>query len=108
MKLHELLAYEKGVRKRSQTEMTEAHRQSADERGSAGLVKRSEPAEDGGLQYPTERVPVTVRYPDAIRRFSEAWAAEVDVVGRKDRANLTALADVEVDGRVLLGGVPAT
>jgi hypothetical protein len=108
MKLHELLAFEKGVRKRSQAEMTEAHRQSADERLCSGLVKRYEPAEDGGVQYPTERVPVTVRFSEAIRRFSDAWAAEVDVVSRKDRANLTALADVEVEGRALLSGVPAT
>ena len=108
MKLHELLAFEKGVRKRSQAEMTEAHRQTADERLCSGLVKRYEPAEEGGIQYPSERVPVTTRYQDAMRRFGEAWAAEVDVVSRKDRANLSALADVEVGGETLLGGAPAT
>jgi len=108
MKLHELLAFEKSVRKRSQTEMTEAHRQSADERLCSGLVKRYEAGQDGGIQYPTERVPVNTRYQDAIRRFSEAWTAEVDVVGRKDRANRTAAADVQVDGRTLLADVPAT
>lgn len=108
MKLHQLLAFEKDARKRAQTEMTEVHRASGEEKLLQGVTKRYQPVEEGGTQYPPERSPVNLRHQDAIKRFRAAWCEESDIVARKDFANVHALADIVVDGEVLLRGVPAT
>lgn len=108
MKLHELLAFEKDARKRTQAELTEVHRASSEDKLMLGVAKRYEPVEEGGMQYPPERSPVSLRHQDAIQRFRAAWVEESDIVARKDHANLGAIADVIVDGVVVLSGAPAT
>lgn len=108
MKLHQLLAFEKDARKRAQTDMTEVHRVSSEDKLLQGVSKRYQPLEEGGMQYPSERSPVTLRWDDAVRRFRTAWGEEADVVARKDVTNRGAIADVVVEGQTLLRDVPAT
>jgi len=108
MKLHQLLAFEKDVRKRAQAEITQIHRDTQQENLFHGVHKRYEPVAEGGYPYPDEKSPVTLRVEDAIARFRAAWIEETDVVERKDRANTGATADVVIDGVTLAVNVPAT
>ncbi len=109
MKLHQLLAFEKDVRKRTQATMTEVHRDSANEARMKGVHKTYKPLEEGGVRYPDEGSPVALKAEDAIERFREAWMEEAEIVERKDRANLEARADILVfGGQVVAQGLPAT
>lgn len=108
MKLHQLLAFEKDVRKRTQLAMTEVHRESKNDALMSGVSKRYVPADEAGMRYPDERKHVQLTATDAIDRFTEAWSEEVEVVSRKDWANLEARADLVVDGEALGRAIPAT
>ncbi len=108
MLLHQLLAIEKGTRQRSTEGVTELHRQTQQPALLQGTHRQYTPLLDGGTQYPDEVSPVTVRYLEAIRYHNELWAEAVELQSRKDRTNQHAMANVEVDGRTLLVGVPAT
>lgn len=108
MKLHELLAFERDTRKRTQAGMTEIHRLSAEQKMMTGLEGRYESMREDGVDYPNESVPVHLNWREAFTRFYAAWCEEADLVRRKDVANCVARADIVVDGHVLAEGVPAT
>lgn len=108
MKLHQLLAIEKGVRKRVTEGITEQHRITQDPRLLGGIAKTYKPKDENGQRYPDEVSPVTVRYREALDIANALWAEAVNVEARKDQANLTALARVSVNDLEILPPVPAT
>lgn len=108
MKLHQLLAFEKDVRKRTQAVITEIHRDTQNDKLFHGVHKHYEPIAEGGYPYPDEKSPVTIRHGEALKRFCESWIEETDIVERKDKANIEARADVIVDNVTIALNVPAT
>lgn len=104
--LHQLLAFEREIRKRTQRELTELHRDVATEALVSGVTKTYKPLAEDGVVFPAENKPVNLRYEDAIQRFRVAWIEECEVVDRKEEANTRARADVLVDDIVIARGVP--
>lgn len=110
MKLHELLAFERATRKRTQEEITNLLRDSSKAPLVEGVEKRYEPIVEDGLRFNPEIKPVQIRADDAIARFRVAWLEETEIVGRKEMANTSARGRVTLgDESMNIGGeVPAT
>ncbi len=107
-KLNQILAVEKGVKVRTYSALTEMHKAAQANALFQGFSKTYTPvAEDGHPQAPqTQKV-----QKNAEEMFAEAQRVLTDlfdVTATKDWANQTARADLIIDGKVILSGVPAT
>jgi hypothetical protein len=107
-KLNQIIAIEKGVKTGAFGALTEAHQQLQKSALLAGISRTYRPRDEEGEQLPPEATRVQLRAEDAIRTVSAALAELFDVTATKDWANTQAKADIVVDGRTLIGGVPAT
>jgi hypothetical protein len=74
----------------------------------AGLTRTWSPADDEGPVYQDESKKVIHRVPDVIASARSAWARVMDVEATRDFANMSATADVVVDGVILIQGAPVT
>lgn len=74
----------------------------------AGLTQRYRPAEEGGTQLPddTQRVQHTV--PEVLEKFRAPNERLLDLIMTNETANMSAQADIEIDGDVILESVPVT
>src|SRR4029079_13612726 len=64
--------------------------------------------DETGETQPPENKLVQVKVKELVQRISRDLAEMFDVVATQDWANCQAHADVEVDGRKILSGVPVT
>jgi hypothetical protein len=109
-KLHEVLAIEKGERARVQKSLTDLHRAASTEGLYNGLARTYKPAVDGGEELPPESQIVQVRAVDALRKEADLLAPLWDIIAAKDWTNASgdAVANIVVDGDVLIDGVPVS
>lgn len=106
--LHQVLALEPGVRARSDKSLTDLHRRLGKDQLLTGLTRVYEPRDAEGERLPGESTKVQVKADEALTVAAEAFTNIFDVVATKDFGNLEAIADVVVDGEVLVQGAPAT
>ena len=107
-KLNQIIALEKGVKSRSFQELTEAHHAVQKQALLAGIARTYQPKDEEGEQLPPESTRVQVKTEEVLRRTAATLTRLFDVTATKDWANCTARADVVVDGRTLVEGVPVT
>ncbi|HEX7733233.1 MAG TPA: hypothetical protein VF458_00165 [Ktedonobacteraceae bacterium] len=107
-KLNQIIAVEKNVKSRALQDLTEAHHSLQKTPLLAGISRTYRPKDEEGEQLPPESTKVQVKSEEVIRKTSETLSKLFDVVATKDWANCQAKADVVVDGKTLLTGVPAT
>jgi len=107
-KLNQLIAVEKGVRSKTTRELTEAHRLSQNADVLSGVTRTYQPRDDDGERLPGESTLVQVTVEDLNERVRKTLTRLFDVTATKDRANTVAVANVKVDGQVLLADVPVT
>jgi hypothetical protein len=107
-KLNQIIAIEKGVKTGAFQTLTEAHQQVQKAALLSGISRTYRPKDDEGEQLPPESTRVQVRAEDVIRTVTAALTELFDTTATKDWANTQAKADVVVDGRTILTGVPAT
>lgn len=107
-KLNQILAIEKGVKTRVYAEFTELHKSTQKPAVMNGFHKSYQPREDGGETHPPESQKVQLDYQGVIGRVAEALTELFDVTATKDWTNCLTKADVIVDGKAILEGVPAT
>jgi hypothetical protein len=107
-RLNQIIAVEKGIKTRSHTELTEAHHALQKPALLAGIARTYRPRDEEGEQLPPEATRVQLRSEEVIRKTTEILAELFDVTATKDYTNCKARADVVVDGKVLLTGVPVT
>lgn len=107
-RLNQIIAVEKGVKSRSYAELTDAHQAVQKTALLAGISRTYQPKDEDGEQYPPESTRVQVRSEEVLRQAATTLTRLFDVTATKDWANCEARADVRIDGRVLLAGVPAT
>lgn len=107
-KLNQILAIEKGIKTRVYAEFTELHQSTQKPALMNGFHKSYQPRDEDGETYPSESQKVQHNAGEVMERVAKSLTELFDITASKDWANCTAKADVIIDGRTLLSGVPAT
>ena len=107
-RLNQIIAVEKGIKSRSQKELTEAHHALQKPALLAGIARTYRPKDEEGEPLPPEATKVQMKAEEIIRRTCDILAELFDVTATKDYTNCKARADVVVDGKPLLRDVPVT
>jgi hypothetical protein len=107
-KLNQIIALQAGKKAQAKETLTQAYHQIKKPDLLSGLVRTYQPRDEGGEPQPDERKMVQVKVNDLIARVVRDLTDMLDVVSTQDWANCQAKADVVVDGRKLLDGVPVT
>jgi hypothetical protein len=107
-KLNQIIALQAGKKSRAKEALTEAYHLLKKPELLGGLVRTYQPRDENGEPQPDERKQVQVKVNEVIGRVTGDLAEMFDVVATQDWANCQARADVVVDGRKLLQGVPVT
>ncbi|AWS47552.1 hypothetical protein [Streptosporangium sp. 'caverna'] len=107
-KLNQILAVEKGVKSDTQRKVTDAYHVIQKLPLLSGLSRTYQPIDDEGESLPPESTRVQVKADDVLRDVGKTLTRLFDVTATKDWTNTVARADVVVDGRTLLEGVPVT
>jgi hypothetical protein len=105
-KLNQIVAIEKGVKSRVYGEITEMHKLSQKPDLFSGFSKQYRKKDEEGEDYPPEQKRVQMLADEHLARAAKLLTELFDVTAAKDWANCHAVADVEVDGQVLIGGAP--
>jgi hypothetical protein len=108
MKLHQLLAIEKGEKTRSYASMTSLHKASQKPALYDGFAKTYEPLSEDDQRLPSERKKVQLNGESVLSGVRKSLGRYWGLVMSKDVANQVAQADVEVNGITLLRGAPPT
>ena len=107
-KLNQIIAIQAGKKAQAKETLTEAYHLIKKPELLTGLVRTYQPRDEGGEPQPDERKHVQVKVNDLIAKVTADLTEMFDVVATQDWANCQAKADVVVDGRKLLAGVPVT
>ena len=107
-KLNQIIAVEKGVKGSSLRELTDAHHALQKPALLAGIARTYQPKDEDGEVLPPESTRVQVKAEDVLRTTAAVLTRLFDVTATKDWANTLAKADVVVDGRTVLSGVPVS
>ncbi len=107
-KLNQIIAVEKGVKTKAHHDLTAAHHGLQKPALLAGISRTYQPKDEEGEQLPPESTRVQVQAEEVLRDTARTLTRLFDVTATKDWANCTARADVTVDGRALLTGVPVS
>ncbi len=105
-KLNQIIAVEKGVKSKSQQDLTAAQHGLQKPALLSGIARTYRPKDEEGEQLPPESTRVQIQAEDVLRSTATTLTRLFDVTATKDWANCTARADVTVDGRPLLTQVP--
>ncbi|WP_327298246.1 MULTISPECIES: hypothetical protein [unclassified Streptomyces] len=107
-KLNQIIAVEKGIKSKSHQDLTAAQQGLQKPVLLSGISRTYQPKDEEGEQLPPESTRVQVQAEDVLRDTAATLTRLFDVTATKDWANCSARADVKVDGRVLLTGVPVS
>jgi hypothetical protein len=107
-KLNQIIAIEKGVKAKATRELTDLHREVQQESRLSGIVRTYQPKDDDGDALPAEFTSVQIKAEAMLQAAADVLTRLFDVVATKDYANMSAVANVSVDGKVLLNTVPVT
>jgi hypothetical protein len=107
-KLNQIIAVQAGKKAQAKETLTQAYHQLKKPELLTGLVRTYQPRDEGGEPQPEERKQVQVKVNDLLGKVTADLTEMFDVVATQDWANCQARADVVVEGRKLLAGVPVT
>lgn len=108
IKLHDIVAIRKGVKSRTYGEFTNLHKQSKPDLYN-GMHKEFEPIdEDEGETFPPESKKVQLVAEDVLKQVAALRTEFYDVEMTQEVGNQAANADVVVDGKIIMAGVPVT
>ncbi len=108
MKMHQIIAIESGIKKRTKQDLTNLYHTLQRPVSFQGQTKEYTPLDDDGVVFPAEQQLVQHQAEDVLRSMAEINTELYDCVATKDFGNCGAVADVMLDGEVLLSKVPAT
>ena len=105
-KLHQIVAVEGGEKQRAQKALTAVYHKLQKGDLFSGLVRTYAPKEEDGPQFPPEKKETQYTVAEAIDAFEDAMVRLVDLTATKDFGNVTAKADVKVNGEVVIKDAP--
>lgn len=107
-RLCEIIAVVSGKKTEVEKAVTDAYHRLQKPELFGGFSKTYRPLAEDGKRLPPESKQVQLRLDDVVAESCARWRELFDLTLTLDRANCGASADVEVDGTVLLTGVPVT
>lgn len=107
-KLHELLAVESDRKKSSDRLVLESIKTFKKDNLFSGSVKRTEMFDEEDAEISDEVLKLETTVNENLEYSLDALVRYWDTVAQKDATNMTAIADVVIDGKTLISGVPAT
>ncbi len=106
MKLHQALALHKGAFSRGEGALTRVHQSTRTPALLSGLMKTYQPKDMDGQQLPGEGVKLQIRVPTLLAESVPALVDQIDLQATVDVGNQTGMADIKIDGTVLVESVP--
>lgn len=107
-KLHELLAVESSLKSKATSELSKVkHLFAQGEKNLIGQVRTYQPLEEGGEDFADEITNLATTVGDELDRVELAFGQWLQVAINKEITNVQTQADVEIDDRVILRGLPA-
>ncbi|MBT9547874.1 MAG: hypothetical protein IV090_20970 [Candidatus Sericytochromatia bacterium] len=107
-KLNQIIAVEKGVKSRDHAEVSNLYKLIQKPELFNGITRTYRKKSEEGEDYPADRKKVAVRAQEALAKFAESKTELFDITAQKDYANCHAVANVVVDGVILLEKAPVT
>ena len=107
-KLHQIAAVLKGTKEAVNKQTAPIFHTAKNASSFAGLSRTYEPVEDGGETLPDESVRVQATVPELLEAFRKPMIKQTDLILTMETSNMEAVADVEVDGKVLIKDAPVT
>ena len=107
-KLNQIIAVEKGVKSKSYADLTQAHQDVQKQALLSGISRTYQPKDEEGEQLPAESTRVQLKAEEVLRQTASNLTRLFDVTATKDWANCEARADIVVEGRTLVAGVPVS
>jgi hypothetical protein len=107
-KLNQIIAVVKGKKTKTQKEITEVYHNLQKPTLFDGINRVYVPLDEDGETIPPETKYVQYKAKDAIRDMRLALTDLLDATATQDTANCKAVADVQVEGKVVLSKVPVT
>lgn len=107
-KLNQVIAIEKGVKSTSAQEIAQAQQVLQKAQMLSGISRVYQSKDEEGEQFPPEFARVQVSTETVLRDVAKTLTKLFDITAIKDWANTEAAADIVVDGKALVTGVPAT
>lgn len=106
--LHQILAVVQGQKQRAQTALTKFYQTCQKPEPFSGIVRVYQPKDDEGEQLPSEGTRVQLHVEKLLADLHAQLKPMYKVVGEVDNTNLSATADIVIDGNVILADVPVS
>lgn len=106
--LNQILAVEKGVKKRVYDAVTALYKTLQRKEPLTGIARSYKPKDEDGDQLPSESTKLQTRAEDVLAGVRAEMVKLFDVTFAKDATNTRALVDVVIDGNVLITNAPVT
>jgi hypothetical protein len=108
IRIHQLLAVEKGVATKAQATATKAYQIAQKTPLFNGMSRTWQPVDDEGPTFPNERSKVQVNVKKLLNLVSDDLGECFNLWFQRDASNMQAVADVTVDGEVIVEKAPVT
>ena len=106
--LHQIVAVENDHKDKACQQLSHAQGLLSNSGKLTGIARSYTPRDENGAVLPSESTRVQVKAAQIVKDLQAHLASLFDVVATKDYTNCLAKADIVVDGKALLTGVPAT
>ena len=108
MKLNQVIAIEKGVKAKANSEKSELYKIAQKPALFHGFVKKYQPIKDDGERFPDEKHKVQFKSEVLLEDIGKCLVTLFNTEAAKDYSNQLATADVIVDGKVLFEKAPVS
>lgn len=105
-KLNQIVAVEKAIKSKAYATLSELHKLAQKPVLFNGQIRTYKKNEESGEDFPPEVVKVQQSVPNAIAATKEALSELFNITATKDFGNVSAKADVVLDGKVLVKDAP--
>lgn len=107
-KLNQIIAIEKGVKARTYGELSLFNKTIQKSELFNGLIRTYQPKDDDGEVLPPENKKIQYDVETILKALIKSETEAMEITARKDWTNNSALADLKIDGSVIISGVPVT
>lgn len=107
-KLNQIIAIQAGRKSQAKEVLTAAYHQLQKADLLSGISRTYKPKDETGETQPPESKLVQLKIGEVVDRITRELTELFDVVATQDFANCDAKADIKIDGRTLVAGVPVT
>jgi hypothetical protein len=107
-KLNQIIAVVSGKKSKAAKEITEIYHNLQKTAMFEGISRVYQPVDEDGETCPPEHKNVQYKVKDAIKSARDVLTELLDITATQDYANCKAVADVRVDGAVILEKIPVT